>query len=767
MFRSLDSGVTGLANNQLILDTTANNLANISTNGFKASRVSFSTALLQTQSSGASPTASSGGVNPRQIGLGSATSSVDVDMRQGALVSTGRTLDLAIQGEGFFRVAGADGSSAYTRVGNFNTDSQDNLVDLGSGMFVQGRKVDSTGATTGDRMNINLANNQSINAKATSNIVFQGNLSSTTPALQGNSVSSILPMTVASTGLPATDTSLLSSLTSFTGPAIEPPLNLAATPPTNPNKTISIFGTKPDGTPYAGTFTINPWQNTVQDLVTNINAALVQGQQTIGTASIADGKLTIAGSGSQSGFSVFLGEQDPLGPGSLTSGTDTRLDAGASPAYTAGGAVPIMAASSATPPTNDYTIPTSEAGLLNPTFTVVNSPASNVTLNIKVTSGTTVTSVGAITIPAGTAGGTTFSLPSLPHVNSGDVVSYEMSSASNMAAGDITYATTTVRDSSPNNLLRDTYDSSTGTNTPNGSPDLFEPGSTADVNAYVYAQSTNATMDWYKMRLSPATVTQSIQVYDSVGGSHTVQAAFIRTGTTNVVTGGKQAVYNSWDMVLDAPPSEGKFTDPVVVGIQFDDQGRYVGNGGLGTTAHGTTLSDPSAYKGTPSDNTVQVKWASTGDATMSLNFGDAGSSNGLTGGGGTSTAAAVDQDGYASGSLSSLSVTNSGNVVGLYSNGKSLSLYQIEVDTFRNPGGLSSVGQNLWQVSANSGDPLARTAGEGGAGTITAGALEGSNVDIASEFTKLITAQRGFQVASKVIQTTDSMLQDLTGLIR
>ena len=141
MQRSLYSGVTGLTNHQLILDTTANNLANISTNGFKGSRISFSTALLQTQNAGSSPTGSAGGINPRQVGLGVRTSSVDVDTRQGALLSTGRTLDLAIQGNGFFRMAGSDGTSAFSRVGNFGFDSLDNLVDLGTGMFVQGRKL--------------------------------------------------------------------------------------------------------------------------------------------------------------------------------------------------------------------------------------------------------------------------------------------------------------------------------------------------------------------------------------------------------------------------------------------------------------------------------------------------------------------------------------------------------------------------------------------------------------------------------------------------
>ena len=92
---------------------------------------------------------------------------------------------------------------------------------------------------------------------------------------------------------------------------------------------------------------------------------------------------------------------------------------------------------------------------------------------------------------------------------------------------------------------------------------------------------------------------------------------------------------------------------------------------------------------------------------------------------------------------------------------------YQIQIAVFSNPGGLTNTGGNLWKVSSNSGDPIIREPGTAGSGTLTPGVLEGSNVDIASEFTRLITAQRGFQVNAKVIQTTDSMLQELAGLIR
>ncbi len=751
MQRSLYSGVTGLANHQLILDTTANNLANISTNGFKSSRVSFSTALLQTQNSGSSPTGLSGGMNPRQVGLGVRNSSVDVNMAQGSLVSTGRTLDLAIQGSGFFRLEGSDGSSAYSRVGNFGFDSKDNLVDLGTGMFVQARKLDSTGASVGDRTGVNIADRKSIDAKGTSSIVFQGNLSTNTAAIRGSTVTSVMPLQVASTGTAAVESTPFKELSSFTGPAIEP---LVATDPGFPaTKTLYVFGTKPDGSPYAGNFTFNPWQETVQNLTAKINAALVQGQETFGTVKVENGNLKATGSGEQAGFSLFLGEKDPLGP--VSAALPTALATATSGALTAGTTQTLVSG----------VVVAGEAGLLSPTFTAAASPTASVNIKVKVTSGSTTKEVGNITIPAGATAGNTYTLTSLPHVAVGDTVSYEMTSAAATNAGDVTLTTDLVSDSSPTNLLRDAY--SPASAVADGQPDLFQEGSATDVNAWVYDQTNNTTVDWYKLRFVPQKVTTSMQVYDSVGGSHTVEANFFRTGTRAVVTGGTTAIYNSWDMVLNASPSEGTFKDPLVVGIEFDQQGRYVGNGRLGSTVHGSTLSDPTQYKGTPSDNTIQVTWAATGDATVSLNFGDSSSTNGLTGTGSASTAAAVDQDGYASGSLSSLSVTNSGQVVGLYSNGRSLSLYELEIDTFRNPEGLTSAGQNLWQVSANSGDPLARTAGQGGAGSITSGALEGSNVDIASEFTRLITAQRGFQVNSRVIQTTDSILQELAGLIR
>jgi flagellar hook protein FlgE len=95
------------------------------------------------------------------------------------------------------------------------------------------------------------------------------------------------------------------------------------------------------------------------------------------------------------------------------------------------------------------------------------------------------------------------------------------------------------------------------------------------------------------------------------------------------------------------------------------------------------------------------------------------------------------------------------------------LVLGQIALADFNNPSGLFRTGNNMYQISANSGAPVIGFAGEGSQSAITAGALEMSNVDLAQEFTNMITAQRGFQSNARVISTSDEMLQELVNLRR
>ncbi|GEM_PF-3287580 len=124
-------------------------------------------------------------------------------------------------------------------------------------------------------------------------------------------------------------------------------------------------------------------------------------------------------------------------------------------------------------------------------------------------------------------------------------------------------------------------------------------------------------------------------------------------------------------------------------------------------------------------------------------------------------------QDGYPNGSLSSYSISSDGVIIGIYSNGLNQDIAQIGVATFNNPTGLLKGSDGMFITSNNSGEPQIGTANTGGRGTISAGTLEMSNVDIAEEFANMIIYQRGFQANSKIITTADEILQTLVNMKR
>jgi flagellar hook protein FlgE len=144
------SAIGGLKNHQLMMDVTANNIANVNTIGYKSSRATFSAMLSQTVRGSAAPTAGgTGGINPTQVGLGVGLGGVQDVLTQGSLQTTGQWSDMAIQGDGFFIVSGsrptATPTAAYfTRAGNFSVDVNGDLVTQ-SGQYVMGSTLASAG----------------------------------------------------------------------------------------------------------------------------------------------------------------------------------------------------------------------------------------------------------------------------------------------------------------------------------------------------------------------------------------------------------------------------------------------------------------------------------------------------------------------------------------------------------------------------------------------------------------------------------------------
>ncbi|HUK66221.1 MAG TPA: flagellar hook protein FlgE [Anaeromyxobacteraceae bacterium] len=161
-----------------------------------------------------------------------------------------------------------------------------------------------------------------------------------------------------------------------------------------------------------------------------------------------------------------------------------------------------------------------------------------------------------------------------------------------------------------------------------------------------------------------------------------------------------------------------------------------------------------------------------TAPQALTFNFGDptdAGGTGlaGLTQFSGASATTKVGQDGYAAGQLTSVQVEANGVVNGVFTNGQTRALGQVAVANVAAPDQLSRVGGNLYQATADSGPVAVGTAGQGGLGTISAGNLEQSNVDIATQFVDMITAQRNYEANSKTITTADTLLSELIQMKR
>ena len=180
MSRALFTAVTGMQVHQARLDVVANNIANVNTTGYRGSRMLFQDLFSQTLSGASAPSATFGGANGQQIGLGVKVGSIDISFEQGALLTTGISSDLAIQGNGFF-IMSDGGLNSYTRDGSFTVNTEGVLIDPATGLKVQGYTADATGtipvgAPLGDIV-IPVGENGIV--QETANAFFVGNLNPT------------------------------------------------------------------------------------------------------------------------------------------------------------------------------------------------------------------------------------------------------------------------------------------------------------------------------------------------------------------------------------------------------------------------------------------------------------------------------------------------------------------------------------------------------------------------------------------------------------
>jgi flagellar hook protein FlgE len=248
--------------------------------------------------------------------------------------------------------------------------------------------------------------------------------------------------------------------------------------------------------------------------------------------------------------------------------------------------------------------------------------------------------------------------------------------------------------------------------------------------------------------INTATHATSIDVYDSLGGKHTVSINF-RKDSVNTTTG-----FTDWRYNVTVPVP-GSLSGAIAPNLNILDGGiiTFDSNGALST--YNIPSIDFSPNNGAAANQQVN------------LNFGTLGAYDGITSFDNDSGTSGISQDGYPGGDLVGIRIDQSGTLVGSFTNGRSFGLAQIGMAKFSNNEGLVSDGGNVYLQSANSGDPIIGTAATAGRGFMQSSALEASNVDLSKSLTQLIIIQRGYQANGKTITTSDTLLETLIGLKR
>ena len=232
-------------------------------------------------------------------------------------------------------------------------------------------------------------------------------------------------------------------------------------------------------------------------------------------------------------------------------------------------------------------------------------------------------------------------------------------------------------------------------------------------------------------------VQSSITVYDSLGRAVNVNLTFTPNGA------------NSWNMTgQSVDPSSGALTDAWAT-----PQTVTFANGAL-ATINGTAVTGETKVAMT----TPPPGWS----GPLAIDFPATTAAGALTQVAGQQTAAATGQDGFASGTLRGFTIGADGTVSATFSNGESQSVGQLATALFSNNGGLVKTGATMFQASTNSGLPQIGAPGSGGRGALVDGSLETSNVDLGKELTNLIIAQSAYQANTKVVSTSNQVLQSL-----
>lgn len=791
---ALSTALTGLNAAETTIDVVGNNVANSNTVGFKASSAVFATQFLQTQSLGSSPSDTRGGTNPRQVGLGTKVAEITPDFNQGTIEVSSNPLDLAIQGDGFFIVQGSQGEILYTRNGQFKTNANNEITTI-TGQRVLGFGVDDQfNVQETGLVPIKIPLGAAAVAQATENVYLEGTLTptgviATQPAIIESSVLSDgnfeLPESLATSDItavpaPAVGTSDITlgaagalsagtyqyRFTMVDADGNETPASNAFSL-ANPGGNQLVIGNLPAlATGYTGynLYRTAADGTTFNRVASNVAPGAIPYTDNATDASIASaaGVPETLAPGNYSYYYTLLDtstglESRPselIGPLSVgVSGRVIRLDNLVQPTSPDFNAIRIYRTTGNDDSTfyqiadltagqTSFADGMADADIVGNHTINLDGPriaSSTLLVNLVRREGSTYDNVyadtGVISFTP-KKGGRTLDTKEFTITNTStvqDLVNFmeeamgiqELDEQGNGLPGNIGGSITNdSRLRFVSNLGKD--------NALDVGLSSFQLTTDAGV-----AESVSLPFATTQTANGESAVTDFV-VYDTLGIPLNVRLTTVLESTTSAST-----TYRWYADSADNDPLTGASIRVGTGRITFDGQGNVSG----------------------VSEATVSIDRRHVSSASpleFELDFSQL---SGLAAN--SSTLAASRQDGSGAGTLTSFIITEGGSINGVFSNGITRELGQLQLARFANNNGLEQVGQNMYAAGVNSGLPVQGGPGENGIGVVSAGAVELSNTDIGQNLIDLILASTQYRGGTRVITAVQQLLDELMALRR
>lgn len=715
---SFQQALSGLAAASTSLGAIGNNIANSSTIGFKGANAQFADSFAVAMMGGGTSA----------VGIGALVNGVAQQFTQGNLSTTNNPMDIAVNGGGLFRMDN-NGTITYTRNGQFILD-KDGFIVNNQNLRLTGFAADLvTGTIVPGNIVPLRVDNSAIAPSATTKSEIGVNLDSR----------STKPITMLNGWLEGAES--IGAYTTITAPTMVP----------GPSAGNNQFLIKVDGLPAGAgnwvTVKLNPKVNPVDpsDISYSRTEFVAEMQRAIDAALIKAGisntgvDVSLNGANQLVLTSRSAGTVGSAGNGSTVQVAGVQVPSPPGPAATDSLAITDFfgdPTASATDP--DY-IKTSPQAIGYSLGAVVHPDPAGGAPTVTVAAGANRFLVGVdgqdpieVIVPAQVYSSALALAQQIEEsINSQMAIDNRQGTVSVTLTDDfrlrvVSEQTTIGSKGRVSAVVLDDAATDNGMAALFGNPMPAPPAVPAagDVLAEVGADLDNFDLT----NANSYTASTAQTVYDSLGNAHTLSLYYVKTSEPKV-----------WQMYTTLNGDPTSLTGPIA--LAFDEFGR------LEVPAPGLNISQTFELNTGAQGLLFGIDLSKT--TQHGINFG----TNQLT------------QDGYTSGKLAGLSVSDNGIIQGRYSNGRARNMGQLVLVSFNNLNGLQSLGNNQWAETMDSGSPLPGAPGTGNLGLVQSGAVEESNVDMSKELVHMITAQRAYQANAQTIKTQDQILQTLVNL--